>query len=367
MAGCGALASARQRLTRTEATPNTAFPPADCCNPDDSPHIAGFGNIASRCFMEPRMQSHETTARLMPDVATQAQPQLHGALDWVGMDGIQTRVAFDAGDGQVQQLAAHAGAFVNLVRPDRRGIHMSRLYLLVDRGLGEQPLSAAVLENLLREFLDSHVGLADRARLQLKFDALVRRRALRSDHSGWRTYPVTIDARLDASGFQLEFATEVIYSSTCPASAALARQLIQEQFSHDFADGAAIDRAAVLAWLGSERGIVATPHAQRSVAQLKLRLKAGAAFDLVGTLDRVEQALGTPVQTAVKREDEQAFALANGGNLMFCEDAARRIQRVLDADARVADFHVRVEHQESLHPHDAVAFASKGIAGGFGV
>ena len=120
------------------------------------------------------------------------------------------------------------------------------------------------------------------------------------------------------------------------------------------------------AWLGTEQGIVATPHAQRSVARLLVRLVDGASFNLLDTLDRVEQALGTAVQTAVKREDEQAFALANGCNLMFCEDAARRIQKALDVDERLADFHVRVEHQESLHPHDAVAYASKGVPGGFG-
>jgi GTP cyclohydrolase IB len=32
----------------------------------------------------------------------------------------------------------------------------------------------------------------------------------------------------------------------------------------------------------------------------------------------------------------------------------------LDADENIADFHVRLEHQESLHAHDAVAYASKG-------
>lgn len=312
------------------------------------------------------MHSHENTARLMPDVAGQAQPHLDGALDWVGMDGIQTRVSFDAGDGQVQQAAAQAGAFVNLARTDKRGIHMSRLYLLVDHQLGEQPLTPAVLENLLRSFLESHTGLADRARISLRFDALLRRAALRSSHSGWRSYPVSIEASLDAQGFHLELGSEVVYSSTCPASAALARQLIQEQFARDFDAASPVDHAAVLAWLGSERGINATPHAQRSVARLLVRYQSGATFDLIGLLDRVEQALGTPVQTAVKREDEQAFALANGGNLMFCEDAARRIQRALADDERLADFHVRVEHQESLHPHDAVAYASKGVPGGFG-
>jgi GTP cyclohydrolase I len=96
-----------------------------------------------------------------------------------------------------------------------------------------------------------------------------------------------------------------------------------------------------------------------------VRASEGADFDLIRLIDQTEQALGTPVQTAVKREDEQAFALANGSNLMFCEDAARRIQKALDADTRLADFHIRVEHQESLHPHDAVAYASKGVAGGY--
>ncbi|MBU6247784.1 MAG: GTP cyclohydrolase I FolE2 [Xanthomonadaceae bacterium] len=313
------------------------------------------------------MHTHENTARLMPDVAHQVQPHLAGSLDWVGMDGIQVPVRFDAGDGEVQRASAQVGAFVNLTRPDQRGIHMSRLYLLVDRHLGAgEALSAKRLEALLQAFLESHRELSDRARLSIRFDALVRRTALRSANSGWRSYPVSVEASLGPDGFRLELGTEVVYSSTCPASAALSRQLIQERFARDFAGDRPLDHAAVLAWLGSEQGIVATPHAQRSVARLLVRLKDDVPFHLLDTLDRVEEALGTPVQTAVKREDEQAFALANGGNLMFCEDAARRIQRALENDDRLADFHIRVEHQESLHPHDAVAYASKGVPGGFG-
>jgi GTP cyclohydrolase IB len=311
------------------------------------------------------MHTHENTARLMPDVATQAQPHLAGALDWVGMEGIEVPVSFDAGDGNVQRSSAQVGVFVNLIRPDRRGIHMSRLYLLVDQYLSSTTVDVAMLESLLRAFLESHKDLSDRARLSIRFDQLVRRAALRSDNSGWRTYPVSIEASLCEGSFRIELGTEVVYSSTCPASAALSRQLIQEQFAKDFDAGNPLDHAAVLAWLGSDKGMVATPHAQRSVARLLVRLAEGAPLNLVGLLNRVEQSLGTPVQTAVKREDEQAFALANGGNLMFCEDAARRIQRALDADAGIADFHVRLEHQESLHPHDAVAYASKGVSGGY--
>ncbi len=312
------------------------------------------------------MPNQENTARLLPDVAVHAQPHLAGALDWVGMADIQVPVQFDAGDGEVHRASARVGAFVNLNRPDKRGIHMSRLYLQVEQALSTQTLTVDSLHALLRGFLDSHKDLSDRACLSIHFEHLVRRPALRSANSGWRSYPVCIEASLAGDDFLLEFGTEVVYSSTCPASAALSRQLIQDQFANDFAAGQALDHAAVLAWLGSEKGIVATPHAQRSVARLRTRLVAGAQFRLIDLIDQVERALGTPVQTAVKREDEQAFALANGGNLMFCEDAARRIQKALDADATLSDFHIRVEHQESLHPHDAVAYASKGVAGGYG-
>ncbi|HXS03535.1 MAG TPA: GTP cyclohydrolase FolE2 [Rhodanobacter sp.] len=312
------------------------------------------------------MPNQENTARLLPDVAVHAQPHLAGALDWVGMADIQVPVLFDAGDGEVQRASARVGAFVNLNRPDKRGIHMSRLYLQVEQALSTQVLTADSLHALLRGFLDSHKDLSDRACLSIHFEQLVRRPALRSANSGWRAYPVCIEASLTGDDFLLEFGTEVVYSSTCPASAALSRQLIQDQFASDFDAAKPIDHAAVLAWLGSEHGIVATPHAQRSVARLRIRPVAGAGFHLIDLVDRVEHALGTPVQTAVKREDEQAFALANGGNLMFCEDAARRIQKALDADAALGDFHIRVEHQESLHPHDAVAYASKGVEGGYG-
>ncbi|MEP7184981.1 MAG: GTP cyclohydrolase FolE2 [Rhodanobacter sp.] len=312
------------------------------------------------------MPNQENTARLLPDVAMHAQPHLAGALDWVGMADIQVPVLFDAGDGEVHRASAKVGAFVNLNQPDKRGIHMSRLYLQVERALSAKTLTANSLHALLRGFLDSHRGLSDRACLSIHFEHMVRRPALKSANSGWRAYPVCIEASLTGDEFLLEFGTEVVYSSTCPASAALSRQLIQDQFASDFDASQSLDHSAVLAWLGSDKGIVATPHAQRSVARLRIRPVIGAGFHMIDLLNRVEDALGTPVQTAVKREDEQAFALANGGNLMFCEDAARRIQKALDADEQLGDFHIRVEHQESLHPHDAVAYASKGVVGGYG-
>jgi GTP cyclohydrolase I len=50
---------------------------------------------------------------------------------------------------------------------------------------------------------------------------------------------------------------------------------------------------------------------------------------------------------------------------MFCEDAARRLQAKLDEQSDYSDFWLRVDHLESLHPHDAVSIVSKGVPGGY--
>ena len=308
----------------------------------------------------------DNTARVLPDVANEPRAALAGALDWVGMGEIEMPVTLVGDGGRQSSAAARVNAFVNLAQPDVRGIHMSRLYLHVDKLLSSEPATPASLRRLLKDFLDSHAGLSDRAMVSLRFEHMVRRPALASDNSGWKAYPVTITAVMDRGHFAVELGLSVAYSSTCPCSAALARQLIQEQFEADFAAGKALDRDAVLAWLGTEQGIRATPHSQRSHAEVKLRLVPSFQdFPVIDAIDRIEAALKTPVQTAVKRVDEQAFALLNGQNLMFCEDAARSIKAALEDDERISDFWLRASHLESLHPHDAVAVATKGIAGGY--
>jgi GTP cyclohydrolase I len=111
---------------------------------------------------------------------------------------------------------------------------MSRLYLQLDQVFTQRPLNPCTLRQLLRSFLDTHEGLSDRALIRVDFDYVSRRPALASDNEGWRRYPVSMIAILEGNEFSLEMGLEVLYSSTCPCSAALARQLIQDQFRKDF-------------------------------------------------------------------------------------------------------------------------------------
>ncbi len=312
------------------------------------------------------MENSVPTTKVMPDIANEGRARVGGKLNWVGMDDIEVPVSLAVEGGLAPQASAAVSAFVNLQETHVRGIHMSRLYLLVDQYLSETPVTPQSIRKLLKEFLVSHGDLSDEAYLRLEFDYLVRRPALKSEFSGWKRYPVFIAGYLNGDELRLEMGSTVKYSSTCPCSAALARQLIQDQFKEDFGSQQNVDFDDVLAWLGSEKGIVATPHSQRSLAEVKVApCPSLDLFPVLDLIDTIEHALKTPVQTAVKREDEQAFALLNGQNLMFCEDAARRMQSALQEDAKYFDFWLRASHLESLHPHDAVAVAVKGVPGGF--
>lgn len=295
------------------------------------------------------------TPRRLPDVAFDAAAAAR-PLDWVGMSNIALPLRVAGPDGEAITVAASVDVSVDLKDANARGIHMSRMYLQLQNAFASETVTPAGLRRVLQTLVEKQGGISTSARLVLRYEQLLLRRALASDNAGWKRYPVEIDATLRDGHLHLALAFSVEYSSTCPASAALSRQLNAERFAEDFAAARPLSTAVVSEWLASERGLAATPHAQRSRADVRVELRP--AFDevpLAALIDALETALATPVQTAVKREDEQAFARLNAENLMFCEDAARRVAAVLSADARIERFDAQVSHFESLHAHDAVA------------
>ena len=301
----------------------------------------------------------------LPDVARNLHPEPQGTLDWVGMSEIASRIQIADGDVN-HQVAANVQLYIDLSDAHAKGIHMSRLYRSLRQYAAETTLSPKTLAGFLALLKTTHPETSTQASAGFEFDLLLNRPSLISSNEGFNRYPVKLVGRLDENQVHIELELVVHYSSTCPASAALSRSLIQDQFEADFKETEAIDIEDVKSWLGSQRGIVATPHGQRSAATVKILLdESEEAFPLKYTIDLIEEALGTPVQTAVKREDEQEFAYRNGQNPMFCEDAARYVKAALLKESAVKDFRVHVEHFESLHAHNAVAIVAKGLENGY--
>jgi len=277
----------------------------------------------------------------------------------VGMSQIECPVNIQI-DGDVFKTPAKVDAYVSLDEP-QKGIHMSRLFLEIERQFEASALSTDLLINVAKGFLNSHKGISKSAYIKVSFEYMLKRKALLSNHSGWRTYPVSLWCSL-GNDTKVGADVTIEYSSTCPCSAALSRQLIQMQFDREYEGKQTLESRNVRNWLGTEEAIAGTPHGQRSLGIIKTELNS-TQIDLkflTQMIDTLETAVATPVQAAVKREDEQEFARLNAANLMFAEDACRSMHNSLVKLNQFRGVITEARHLESLHAHDAVAIASSG-------
>jgi len=302
-------------------------------------------------------------ALTLPDVTRHSVASNASALQWVGMEEIA--VPLFVNETEQQRLVAKADVFVSLDKPQAKGIHMSRLHRVINQ-LADDAFNQETFDRLMDEAIHSQEGISQSAKLSLRFDWLLKKPSLLSDESGFQAYPIAIHGETKSVSpeqgaiqerfYELEIT--IPYSSTCPCSASLSRQLYANAIAETFpTDG--INKAALLDWLQSEAGSIATPHSQRSYAYIKMALGEEGWPALSELILQLEEAIGTPVQTAVKRSDEQEFARLNATNLMFCEDAARRLKSCLETLPFVIDYEFKVEHQESLHAHNAVVIDRK--------
>ncbi|WP_420598688.1 GTP cyclohydrolase FolE2 [Neptuniibacter sp.] len=300
---------------------------------------------------------------LLVDVDKEIDAEVNCPVDWVGMNGIKIPISIEDINMGFLDVIAKIDSHVNLISNEDRGIHMSRIYIELCKFLKGGPININILQNLAKKILVSQNGISSRSQIKMDFDLSIPRRSLISDNTGWSNYSNSLNVALNETGeVRIELLTRIPYSSTCPCSAALSRQLLQKEFEQSFPSGEMISSETVQGWLLSEKGSYATPHSQRSLATVCVELdKDLGAFPIMRLIDLVEGSLKTAVLTVVKREDEQEFARLNGNNLMFCEDAARRIKNTLQHTKGFSDFWLKVEHFESLHAHDAVAFATKGL------
>lgn len=261
-------------------------------------------------------------------------------IERVGIHGFHMPLKVIQKDGSSQEVQASITGMVSL-DADKAGINMSRIirtaYKSIDDVFSIDRL-CEVLSNYRKDLntLEAHIIMKFRYRMWQ--NALKSVKEDGTPEGGWQYYDITFDVNLDAAGrFRKVMYVDFVYSSACPCSTALA------------------EHAAYA------RGKYGIPHSQRSVAKVGMEFE-----DLIWIEDVVEtlrEALTTETLVFCKRQDEQDFALANGAQPKFVEDAARIIYEALKGMAGVKDFKVVISHLESLHSHDAIAVITKGIPG----
>ena len=267
------------------------------------------------------------------------------AIQWVGMSSVQLAII----DNEIN-IPATVDMFVDL-KSGSRGIHMSRLYQIMIDYLANKKINLPNLKIILNKFIESQDGLSQQAKLKIDFKTLVASKSLKSELTGFRSYPVVIEAISNKNGFEIyNLKLEIMYSSTCPQSAKLSKEVFKNQLDTE---------KKLLEWYDSDRIFPATPHAQRSLMTVEIQTNLSTEIDIQKFIFMIENELQTAVQTAVKKADEMEFARLNSENTMFCEDSVRKIDSLLSKNLALSGYRITAEHFESLHSHNAYSQIAK--------
>lgn len=264
--------------------------------------------------------------RALPDVQSEsthpARPEVLAGIDRV-------KIPLLLRDGRI------AGASLSVaarVPSGNRGVHMSRLYrTLVPDG---SPLALDKFGTRVHEVAASQE--TDLLETAVRWEDLVPRQAPVTGSTGFHPFRAELTASWTADGLRLRTRVESAAMLACPCSKALSGDL----------------------------GF----HNQRGILQVEVEGdRTGSLADLLGAIDL---AASNRVHPVLRREDEKEVidVLTRNDTFRFVEDAASRLLDLLEqAGHRSPSVHVR--SLESIHAHDAVAWAgprgrdlSEGIA-----
>jgi GTP cyclohydrolase I len=271
----------------------------------------------------------------LPDLQNGPSSLIRGAnrpIQHVGISNFRLPIQFHRRDAGDLTLEASVTGTVSL-EADKKGINMSRI-MRSFYAHAEKTFSFEVIDAALADYKTDLESLDARINMRVSYPMLVE--SLRSGLSGYQYYDLALEM-VEQDGLRHKILhLDYVYSSTCPCSLELSEHARRE------------------------RGQLATPHSQRSVARISVEVLDGECLWFEDLIEICRVAVPTETQVMVKREDEQAFAELNAANPIFVEDAARLFAEGLQADNRIGDFRVIASHQESLHSHDAVSVLSEG-------
>jgi GTP cyclohydrolase I len=271
----------------------------------------------------------------LPDLQNGPSSLIRGAnraIQHVGISNFRLPLRYHTRDNGDLTLETSVTGTVSL-DADKKGINMSRI-MRSFYAHADKTFSFGVIEAALDDY-KSDLGSFD-ARISMAFRFPVKVDSLRSGLQGYQYYDIALEL-VETDGVRRKIMhLDYVYSSTCPCSLELSEHARRE------------------------RGQLATPHSQRSVARVSVELTGAECLWFEDLIDICRAAVPTETQVMVKREDEQAFAELNAANPIFVEDAARLFAEGCQRDGRIGDYRVVASHQESLHSHDAVSVLTEG-------
>ncbi len=222
--------------------------------------VPGNGYPALRRDYPDAFEVDEAYKATLPDLQNGPSSLIKGAktqIQHVGISNFRLPIRYHTRDNGDLLLETSVTGTVSL-EAEKKGINMSRImrsfYAHAERSFSFEVIEAA-LDDYKRD-LESFD-----ARIQMRFSFPVRVQSLRSGLSGWQYYDIALEL-VDKAGVRKKIMhLDYVYSSTCPCSLELSEHARRE------------------------RGQLATPHSQRSVARISVEV-VGDGLPVVRGSDR---------------------------------------------------------------------------------
>lgn len=281
----------------------------------------------------------------LPDVQETHSPKIGISINQAGVEKLKLpfRLALRPGTGSYDNLIADVTITTD-VDKTKKGISMSRLLLSLQPYL-ELPLNHKLVYHIMQDIV-KNIGGSD-CYIKFEFDLPIVKRSPLSDYKFPFYHPCSFAGKLRDNTYRFFQGAKIQYSSYCPCSAELSKDLADKGGNHGY------------------------PHAQRSFTNILVEMDLNEYDDdirylwLEDLIEMVYSTLKTQPYPIIKRVDEQEVARIASENPLFVEDAIRLIADKLNNMDRISDWIVKCNHEESIHMHDAIAIMWKGVENGF--
>lgn len=242
----------------------------------------------------------------------------------VGVRGVKIPIRIRAKNNNIISTIGKFSVYTSL-EEQIKGAHMSRYNEILYDTFKEKKVSLEILKDILIK-LQNRLQSKD-SYVKCTFEYFIEKEAPVSKKRGFLNYKCILEGKA-VNGIEKYFLTvKVPYTSLCPCS-------------------------KVISSYGA--------HNQRSYADVTVEIENDINLD--DFITEIEQIGSSQLYSILKREDEKYVTEHAYEHPKFVEDMSRDIALYLDKrlDEDVFDYVVVINHEESIHVHNAVAVINAG-------
>lgn len=261
-----------------------------------------------------------------------------------GVKGVKMPIAIHR-KGVNFYLVCELDIFVNLPS-SRKGADMSRAIEIISTVLNREQniISLESFCDLLAREALKRFEYSDNVIILLRTELSLNRKSTQGRES-IVFYPVEISHSYERNGkAKTTITSQILTMNACPCAMETTRELLRRNFSS----------LPVL-----PESLPSITHNQRNRIRVSLTFEDDPKEDLIDIIETVEDSMGGPLLSLLKRQDEGEHVLNAHMKPMFVEDIVRHVtknfvNKFKNLPGSIV-LKISSESEESIHPHNAYA------------